>query len=120
MCSRAHRGHRPSRPTHRNSGFDHSHRRITSTTKTNFHSHLQHGLGAAIDHHLGHGLRFLEEVIHGWKRRLLAARKKCAIIELRRAGGQGAAEPRLRLADWRANKLIRTRKVSWYVAKSKI
>ena len=42
---------------------------LTSTTKTTFHSHLQHGLGAAIDHHLGHGLRFLEEVIHGWERR---------------------------------------------------
>ena len=89
VFARAHRGHRPSRPTHRNSGFDHSHRRITSTTKTNFHSHLQHGLGAAIDHHLGHGLRFLEEVIHGWKRRLLAARKKCAIIEFNRDSDGG-------------------------------
>ena len=64
---RARTGTRPSRPTHRNSGLIRF--IITSTTKTNFHSHLQHGLGAAIDHHLGHGLRFLEEVIHGWERR---------------------------------------------------
>ena len=59
---------------------------------------------------------------YSWlEKKIVGGSEKMRHHRIAAMAGQGrGAEPRLRLADWRANKLIRTRKVSWYVAKSKI